>query len=154
MGTPLQTTNATTSTPMFQSTATSQTVIYDKNGTQVPLSDTSQKSVIQPRSLQQPTSIKWLKPSQEYQSEPFSGAGMRYSGYMFGLKGCNFAVMKVKGGNFTCFITDRAEATAVVKTAYLTVEGSPYTIESNQFFYFGVNNPNAGQNYYVRAVYL
>ena len=47
---------------------------------------------------------------------------MRSSGYMFALKDCLWAVMKVNGGNFTCFIPDRAEATAVVRTAYLTVE--------------------------------
>ncbi len=76
---------------------------------------------------------------------------MRYGGYMFTLSGTKNVHVTANKGAFTIYFTDRPEANAVVRTGYLTPSGSPYRIVTDQWFYFGVNNPISGQNYYLQA---
>ena len=125
--------------------------IFDKDGNEVPATEIPQTPGIQPRSATQPTTVKYLSKGQSYWSEDFSASGMRYSGYMFSLTGTKNVRITANKGAFTLYITDRPEAGAVVNTYYLTPSGSPYRFVTDQWFYFGVNNPISGQNYYLQA---
>lgn len=122
------------------------TVIHDKSGQVVEPS----LSPVQPLGTTPPTSLKWLRFGESYQSNGFSGSGTRYGGYIFGLSDSNKAKFTFKLGGFGCFITDRPDPGAIVDYYNLPLSGSPYTLETDGYFYFVVDNPINGQTYNVR----
>ena len=142
---------APTPDPLSSQQELGETVIFDKNGNVVPMTELQNKPSLQPRSATQPKTVKYLSKGQSYWSEDFSASGMRYGGYMFTLSGTKNVHVTANKGAFTIYFTDRPEANAVVRTGYLTPSGSPYRIVTDQWFYFGVNNPISGQNYYLQA---
>lgn len=142
---------APTTDPLPSPQEHGETIIFDKNGNVVPMTELQNKPSLQPRSATQPTRVKYLSKGQSYWSEDFSASGMRYGGYMFTLSGTKNVHVTANKGAFTIYFTDRPEANAVVRPGYLTPSGSPYRVVTDQWFYFGVNNPISGQNYYLQA---
>ncbi|MGM0124036.1 hypothetical protein IGI37_001410 [Enterococcus sp. AZ194] len=122
------------------------TAIYDRFGQVIESSISS----AQPIGTTPPTSLKWLRFGESYQSNGFSGSGTRYGGYIFGLSDSNKAKLTFKLGGFGCFITDRPDPGAIVGYYNLPLSGSPYTLETTGYFYFAVDNPVNGQTYNVR----
>lgn len=121
--------------------------VYDKDGNKMPLVETKQN-----KSIYQPTTVKRLKASQQYQSEQFSGSGMRYGGYIFTLENTNKAVLTLKKGGFTFFKCLTLDPTSVAGTVDLPLSKSPFTVVHPYNFYFGAYNPVVGSTYNVRAI--
>lgn len=126
-------------------TSSGETVIYNKFGQEVK----PETLFVQPRGTTSPTTLKWLSFGSNYHSNPFSGAGTRYSGYIFGLNSTNRARLTFSLGGFACFVTDRPDPASVVNVYNMPLSGSPYTLETAGYFYFAVDNPVNGQTYSI-----
>ena len=126
-------------------TSSGETVIYNKFGQEVK----PETLFVQPRGTTSPTTLKWLSFGSNYHSNPFSGAGTRYSGYIFGLNNTNKAKLNFSLGGFACFVTDRPDPASVVNVCNMPLSGSPYTLETVSYFYFAVDNPIYGQTYSI-----
>ncbi|MFD1429332.1 hypothetical protein [Lacticaseibacillus mingshuiensis] len=147
-------TNSSTGTVVSDSSLTSQEqILYDRNGNIVPPSTDSTSTGFTGRSTVQPTTIKRLKKGQSYLSNAFTGAGMRYSGYMFGLESTRSMQIVVNKSTFTMFNTGSTDPGFITQKWNITPSGSPYTLKSlSGYIYFGVNNPVNGSTYAVKAL--
>lgn len=127
-----------------------QTVIYDKDGTEV-MPSNQYKEVM--RGIYPPTTVKWINNSASYQSEGFSGSGTRYGGYSFSSSTTNNFRLTLKLGGFGVNVIANPGNPSNVSQHYnLPLSGSPYTINTAGYFYFLVDNPNTGQNYHVKGI--
>ena len=132
----------------------SDTIIYDKLGniiesTTVPDS-TDEISTF---SANYPDSTKWLNNGASYQSNGFSGSGRRYGGYLFNSSTTNTFKITFKKGGFAAHHTSTSAYPGNVEEYFnLPLSGLPYTMKTTKWFYFVVDNPNAGQTYHVRAI--
>lgn len=125
------------------------TTIYDKNGNKVELEPVAPGALV--RGTAQPRTIKRLNKGQSYMSNPFSGSGMRYGGYMFGITSGKVMITVAKSA-FTTYITGSTDPNFVVQTATLKPSGSPYTYNPLKgYIYFGVYNPVSGSTYGLKA---
>lgn len=125
-------------------------IMYDKFGQVVEPIDSL--TSIEPLGTNAPTASKWLNVGQSYLSQPFSGSGRRYGGYIFGLNGTNNVQIELKIGGFGVNVTDRFDPGAVIHRYNLPLNHSPYKLTNVGFFYFLVDNPKNGQTYRVKPV--
>lgn len=129
--------------------------IYDKDGHLVqPNEEQTNGNLPSPRGAYEPTTVKYLNNSESYQSDGFSGSGRRYSGYTFKTNNSSgkFKLTFAKGGFGVNTHTWSGTPADVFESYNLPLSGSPYTIITKLYFYFLVDNPNAGQTYHVQAI--
>lgn len=129
--------------------------IYDKNGHMVePNEKQTDDNLPSPLGAFHPTSVKNLNNSASYQSDGFSGSGRRYSGYTFKTTNSSgkFKITFTKGGFGVNTHTWAGTPADVFESYNLPLSGSPYTFTTKAYFYFLVDNPNAGQTYHVQAI--
>lgn len=127
--------------------------IYDNEGNLVE-PDEMHTNEIAPAAATLPTSLKTLNNSQSYQSNGFSASGRRYSGYTFTTNNSSgkFKLTFKKGGFGVRTHTWAGTPGDVFESYNLPLSGSPYTLITDHYFYFVVDNPNAGQTYNVSAI--
>lgn len=128
--------------------------IYDKDGHLVQPNEQTNDNLPLPLAVYAPTTVKYLNNTQSYQSEEFSGTGRRYSGYTFKTNNTSgkFKLTFKKGGFGVNTHTWANTPNDVFESYNLPLSGSPYTIITKVYFYFLVDNPNAGQTYHVQAM--
>ena len=125
------------------------TRIYNKDGKEIESIEIPVLPNIFIRSKYQPTKVKNLRKGEGYISNAFSGSGMRYGGYIFHLEGFHIAQIYATGGNFVLYVSNHHTGVHVIQAFLLRSDRSPYTIDSYQWFYFGVNNPVNYQSYMI-----
>lgn len=129
--------------------------IYNNVGTKVkPLSKKLLPPTFQTRATTPPTSIKWMSASASYLSNPFSGSGRRYGGYVFisNHSSDKFKLTFSKGGFGMNVLLQPGDPNSVIESYNLPLSGSPYTSTIHKGFYFLVDNPNSGQTYRVTSI--
>ncbi|OJG72173.1 hypothetical protein RV11_GL003144 [Enterococcus phoeniculicola] len=120
-------------------------VIYDKSNQNVQLLEV----IAQPKGTEPPTKLHWVNFGHPYFSDPFTGSGTRYSGYIFGLDNSDKCKLDFELGGFMIFVTDRPDPGAILYSVNLPLENAPYHVETGGYFYFAVDNPKKGQTYTI-----
>ncbi|WP_270262553.1 hypothetical protein [Lactobacillus panisapium] len=128
-------------------------VIYNKYGERVYPKIISALPGLKPLGKNVPTKIKYIKGGQFYESNPFTGSGTRYSGYIYKLKGIYEVHIAAINGNFKLHLSYSSTGLPVAYTSTLKANEGPYMVAmaSSLYFYLSVKNPKNHQYYEIET---